>query len=417
MKEVYRKIPFLTFIFLAVLLISSHASAQTTYSKKADKAESRSQQTTQSPAFRGGSSDKALRLSVGFGPTLFSGDVKQYRYYPVINYESEWKFGGSLMLEYPISNVFSLRGQALYSELAGTRREWKKYFNSELIEFNLNTAINLNNLIGGYRADRPWNINLVVGVGLLNYNTTVYELGTNKILVERGFGNGSGIDGRTLEGVLMGGIGFDYHINKNWSVRFETAARALNSDLLDDHAGGFEYDLYNHTSMGFSYTFKSSGKHIKMVPESEPGIRIADPDVNKPIEPKEESGIDGFNRVIDVLEVQPKAEPEPPVEEVIVKDETQSGYTQPGYNVVEYRVQIRARYGRQISRQELAKTYNLSAADIMENTHNGYYIYTIGSYSTYEQAAQRRNIIRSSHGVYDAFIVAFRNGERLNKLP
>lgn len=358
-----------------------------------------------------GSSANALRLSVGFGPTLFFGDVKQYQYYPVTNYESEWKFGGSLMLEYPISPVFSLRGQGLYSELAGTRREWKKYFNSELIEFNLNTAINLNNLIGGFRPDRSWNINLVVGVGLLNYNTTVYELGSNKVLVERGFGNGSGIGGRTLEGLLMGGIGFDYHFNKNWSVRFETANRALNSDLLDNHANSFEYDVYNHTSIGLSYTFKSSGKNIKMVPESEPGLLIVDPDAIRPVTPAE-TGFDDFNRVIDVLDVKP--EPETVVEEVIVKETPKP---EPKYTGTEYRVQIRARYGRQISKQELAKTYNLSAADIMENIHNGYYIYTIGSYNSYDQAAQSRNVIRSKHGVYDAFIVAFRNGERLSKLP
>lgn len=411
MKEVYRKLSHLVLIFFVTALISNYSIAQTTYSKQSGKNEARPQKSAGSMPSSSGSSANALRLSVGFGPTLFFGDVKQYQYYPVTNYESEWKFGGSLMLEYPISPVFSLRGQGLYSELAGTRREWKKYFNSELIEFNLNTAINLNNLIGGFRPDRSWNINLVVGVGLLNYNTTVYELGSNKVLVERGFGNGSGIGGRTLEGLLMGGIGFDYHFNKNWSVRFETANRALNSDLLDNHANSFEYDVYNHTSIGLSYTFKSSGKNIKMVPESEPGLLIVDPDAIRPVTPAE-TGFDDFNRVIDVLDVKP--EPETVVEEVIVKETPKP---EPKYTGTEYRVQIRARYGRQISKQELAKTYNLSAADIMENIHNGYYIYTIGSYNSYDQAAQSRNVIRSKHGVYDAFIVAFRNGERLSKLP
>ncbi|MCK9450693.1 MAG: porin family protein [Bacteroidales bacterium] len=414
MKEVYTKLSHLVLIFFVTALISNYSIAQTTYSKQSAKPESRPKKSSETTPSYSGSSPNALRLSVSFGPTLFFGDVKQYKYYPVSNYENEWKFGGSLMLEYQIGPIFSLRGQALYSELAGTRREWKKYFNSELIEFNLNTAINLNNLIGGYRADRPWNINLVVGVGLLNYNTTVYELGSNKILAKRGFGNGTGIDGRTLEGVLMGGIGFDYHFNKNWSLRIETANRALNSDLLDNHANGFKYDVYNHTSIGFSYTFKSTGKNIRMVPEAESDLQVVEPDALIPVEPTDKSDSEGFNRVIDVLELQPKAEPEKIVEEVIVKE---TPTPKPVYTGTEYRVQIRARYGRQISKQELAKNYNLPAAEIMENTYNGYYIYTIGSYSNYDQAAQRRNTIRSTHGVYDAFIVAFRNGERLSKLP
>lgn len=412
MKEVYRKPTHLALIFFVMTLISNHSIAQTTYSKQSSKAESRPQKTAQSIPSNGSLSNKALRLTVAFGPTLFFGDVKQYKYYPVINYESEWKFGGSLMLEYPISPVFSIRGQGLYSELAGTKRPWTRYFNSELIEFNLNTAINLNNLFGGYRPNRSFNINLVLGAGLLNYNTTVYELGTDKILVERGFGKGTGIGGRTLEGLLMGGIGIDYHFNKNWAIRLESTTRGLNSDLLDDQAGGFKYDLYNHTSIGFSYTFKSSGKNIKMVPEPDPVLLVKD---QEDIEPagsaNNESGLDGFNRVIDVLEVAPKPEI---VEEVIVKETPKP---QPSYSGTEYRVQIRARYGRQISKQELAKSYNLSPSDIMENTYNGYYIYTIGSYGTYDEAAERRNVIRSTHGVYDAFIVAFRNGVRLSKLP
>ena len=419
MKEVYRKLRYLVLIFFVTPLISNYSIAQTTYAKQSGRTESRPEKSSQRVPASSNSSAKALRLTVGFGPTLFFGDVKQYQYYPLNNYESEWKFGGSLMLEYPISPVFSIRGQGLYSELAGTRRAWNKYFNSELIEFNLNTAINLNNLIGGFRPNRSWNINLVVGVGLVNYNTTVYELGTNKVLAERGFGNGSGIGGRMLEGLLMGGIGFDYHFNKNWSVRLETANRALNSDLLDNHANSFKYDVYNHTSLGLSYTFKSSGQNIKMVPESEPGLILVDQEAEEsasPVEVKKESGFDGFNRVIDVLDIEPESEPEAQVivEEVIVKEAPEP---QPNYTGTEYRVQIRARYGRQISKQELAKSYNLSTADIMENTYNGYYIYTVGSYNTYDQAAQRRNVIRSSNGVYDAFIVAFRNGVRLSKLP
>lgn len=419
MKEVYRSLRHLVLIFFVTALISNYSIAQTTYTKQSGRTEARPQKASQSVPASSTSSARALRLSVGFGPTLFFGDVKQYQYYPVTNFESEWKFGGSLMLEYPISPVFSIRGQGLYSELAGTRRAWNKYFNSELIEFNLNTAINLNNLFGGFRPNRSWNINLVVGVGILNYNTTVYELGTNKVLAKRGFGNGMGIGGRTLEGVLMGGIGFDYHINRNWSIRIETANRALNSDLLDNHANSFKYDIYNHTSIGLSYTFKSSGQNIKMVPESEPGLLVVDQQAQEPASPvenKNESGFDGFNRVIDVLDVDPVPEPEPEVvvKEVIVKEKPNP---LPVYSGTEYRVQIRARYGRQISKQELAKSYNLSPSDIMENTYNGYYIYTVGSYPTYDQAAQRRNVIRSTHGVYDAFIVAFRNGIRLSKLP
>ncbi|MBU2557075.1 MAG: SPOR domain-containing protein [Bacteroidetes bacterium] len=422
MKEVYQKSLFFTLIFIASLFVSEQLYAQVTYSANAKKSEKQKTQNTRQSSTMGSNQFKqSWRLSAGFGPSLFFGDTKQYQYYPVMNYESEWKFGGSLLLERNISPVFSLRGQALYSNLAGTRRVWKKYFNSELIEFNFNTAINLNNLIAGYNANRPWNINIVVGVGLLNFNTTVYELGTDKVLAKRGFGNGSGIDGRTLEGIIMGGLGIDYQLNSNWSLRLETANRALNTDLLDNYAGGFKYDIYNHTSLGLSYTFRSSGRNIKMVPEAEPGLLIVDPDQQAPVTPdKTNTQTESFNRVIDVLELSPEKKVEPKTEtpKIIEEEITEvPQYNVPAKDAIEYRVQIRARYGRQISVQELARSYNFSASEIQENTFNGYYIYTVGSFSNYDQAAQRRNTIRATNGVYDAFVVAFRNGIRLSKLP
>jgi len=49
--------------------------------------------------------------------------------------------------------------------------------------------------------------------------------------------------------------------------------------------------------------------------------------------------------------------------------------------------------------------------------HDGYYIYTIGSFDTYEQARTARDILRRVNGIRDAFVVAFRNGYRLDKLP
>jgi hypothetical protein len=404
------------------LLAPAFLLSQTTYSKNTSKEQ---KTTSQSPnnhsvKFRSNSFKPAWHLTISGGPSLFFGDTRQYRYYPVMNYESEWKFGGSLMLARSITPVFRLRGQMLYTGLAGTRRPWKRYFNTELLEFNMNLAINLNNLINGYRSDRAWGVDLLVGVGLTNFNTTVYELGSNKIISKQGFGNGSGIGGRTLEGLLMGGIGFSYHLNANWALRFETANRALNSDKLDNHVGGFKYDIYNHSSLGLTYTFSSSGKNIRLAPE-EPDLHIAEPDMMMPVQPDKQSDqeVTSFNKVIDVLELneQPIEEPSEKTVKSEVKTETKKPAPVRTIYGIEYRVQIRARYGTKIGIDYLARTYNLPAGEIKEDIFNGYYIYTIGSFATYDDAASKRNTIRSQHGIYDAFVVAFKDGNRLQKLP
>ena len=414
-------------VFLMLVTFSHDMQAQTTYSKKSSKTDRVNEK--QSPAIISSNSFRPdWSFYFGGGPSLFFGDTRQYRYYPVMNYESEWKFGGTVMLKRSISPVFSLRGQVLYSGLAGTRRPWKKYFNTSLIEFNLNTAINLNNLISGYRSSRKWGVDVIIGVGLVNFNTTVYQLGSNTILSKQGFGNGSGIGGRTLEGLLLGGIGFEYQLDKNWAIRFETANRALNTDKLDNHVGGFKYDIYNHSSIGLAYTFKSTGKNIKLVPEGEPGLLIVDPDNMNPVKPDESRNqeVTSFNRVIDVLELDyNRQEPVtieeeiiPPAETIITEQEiVEIPEPVKQFSEFEYRVQIRARYGTKIAIDYLAKTYNLPAEEIMENSYNGYYIYTIGSFATYDEAATRRNQIRSQNRIYDAFVVAFRDGQRLQKLP
>jgi hypothetical protein len=219
----------------------------------------------------------------------------------------------------------------------------------------------------------------------------------------------------------MGGLGISYQMDKNWAVHFETANRALNTDKLDNHVGGFKYDIYNHTSIGLSYTFINSGKRIKMVPEDEPGLLIVDPDDRAPLQPDQQvrEEMESFNRVIDVLELneEPLAEQTETISEIEEKPEVKEPTPEKAIYGIEYRVQIRARYGTKISVDYLAKTYNLAASDIKENSFNGYFIYTIGSYSTYDEAASHRNVIRSNHGIYDAFVVAFKDGVRLHKLP
>ena len=400
------------------MVFSVELQAQTNYSKKPAKSQ---QAKERSAYFNGNGFIPAWSLTFAGGPSMYFGDIRQYRFYPIMNHSTELKYGGSLIIERSLSPVFSLRGQGLYSGLASASSNSDRDINSDLIEFNLSTAINLNNLFGTYRSSRKWGIDLLVGIGLVNFNTTLYQTSTGKVLAQRGFGSGSGIGGRTVEGLIMGGLGLSFAVSENWSIRFETANRALNTDLFEHVSGGFHYDIYNHTALGLSYRFSSSGKSIKMVPEDEPGLLIVDPDDRAPLQPDQQvrEEMESFNRVIDVLELneEPLAEQTETISEIEEKPEVKEPTPEKAIYGIEYRVQIRARYGTKISVDYLAKTYNLAASDIKENSFNGYFIYTIGSYSTYDEAASHRNVIRSNHGIYDAFVVAFKDGVRLHKLP
>ncbi len=367
------------------------------------------------------------QININGGTSIFFGDVKQYRIWPVSNYENEWRLGAGITFSRQFSPVFGVRGQGLFGQLSGTRRSWNRYFENDYIETNINTTVNLSNLFGTKRDDRFMNFYLTAGIGLLNYNTTLYTLDTKKKVASVGNGSGKGIGGRTLEGILMGGIGIDFRLSDNWSLNLETANRIMNSDMQDAWVSGFPYDVYNYTSLGISYRFGITSKrrstmgvqtYQREVPQEE--YNIEEP---RQAEPKKEI-IEPENQPVQVpTPVEPPAQKteEVKVEKPVInktEPETVVVNKEPVYTkTIEYRVQIRARYNRPVSKTYLSTKFNIPVSDIKEDLHNGYYIYTVGSFDTYDQAKTERNRLRRYNGITDAFVVAFKNGERLDKLP
>ncbi|MFK5857263.1 MAG: hypothetical protein QM503_14120 [Bacteroidota bacterium] len=363
------------------------------------------------------------QINASGGTSLFFGDIKQYKIWPVTSYENEWRFAGSLQLTKQISPVFGIRGQAVYGKLAGTRRDWNRYFEANYIEFNLNTSVSIRNIISSYRSKQFWDVYFIIGIGITNYNTEVKDLTTKQVVQKVGYGNGKSFGGRTLQGIMTGGLGFDFRLSDKWNVNLESANRIMNSDDLDGRTSGFIYDVYNYTSVGISYKFgmkkaskkdddynyyEKNNKKIKVSEYDEYGTNLIQPpqvDILV-IEP-----VVVVPPVYKEFIVEQPIEPITPVKKqiVIIENTPITG--------VEYRVQISAKYNRVVSIQKLSNLYNLRADQIQENMYNGYFIYTIGSFATYEQAREKRNSLRGYNGISDAFIVAFKNGQRLNKLP
>ncbi len=358
-------------------------------------------------------------VGINGGTSLFFGDIKENPIIPVSSNNNEWRLGGGLMAGYQFSHVFGLRGQALYGQLAGTKSKLDRYFEGDYIEFNLNSTIDLNNLFGRKRSDRLVSTYLLVGVGITNYNSTFYRLSTGTKLGYIGFGSGSGIDGRTLEGIITGGVGVNFRINNHLVVNFETANRIMNSDQMDGWVNGFKYDVYNYTSLGLSYRFgRKKSKGVPQIPIEHQNVKEVSPMNHELVKEKKPC----------IAEIRPVM---PPANSNTVKPEKQYQATQklqqhiakphvttqPPHPRYEYRVQIRAKYGSHIPIPWISKKYGLPQQEIRESKHNGYYIYTVGSYDSYEQAKVHRDQLRSNYGINDAFIVAFKNGSRLNKLP
>ncbi|MBN2615424.1 MAG: porin family protein [Bacteroidales bacterium] len=344
-------------------------------------------------------------INANSGTSIFYGDIKTKGLFPVVrDGHSEWRMGGGLQLGWQISPVFGLRGQGLYGQLSGIKTSLDQFFQADYLEFNLNATVSLMNLISGYKSGRKWNVYLLGGVGLTNYNSTAYKLSDLSLVGRMGYGYGHGIGKRTLEGIVTGGLGVSYQVNDKWSLQFETANRVANSDAMDLWVNNYKYDVYNYTSLGVSFRFGQS--HSKKTPASQNNtIPLLDTHLKKPAGQKPPVTTPAAADTTQKTVAQPKKEIQPVRTILPVKP------------ILEYRVQIRARYGKPVSTEYLSKKYNIPEMQIRMNMHNGYYIYTVGSYDTYMQARTRRDQLKTQNGVYDAFVVAFKNGRRLDKLP
>jgi len=194
-------------------------------------------------------------LNVSAGSSLFFGDVKQYKIWPVTSNENEWRFAGALQLGKQISPIFGIRAQAIYGKLAGTRRAWNMFFESNYYEFNANATISIRNIISKYKNDQLWDTYIILGIGIVNYNTEVKDLTTKAVIKKIGYGSGKSFDGRTLQGIFTGGLGFRLRLSNNWNINIESANKIMNSDDMDGYENSFIYDVYNYTSLGITYKF------------------------------------------------------------------------------------------------------------------------------------------------------------------
>ncbi|MDP2238184.1 MAG: hypothetical protein Q8J88_17280 [Bacteroidales bacterium] len=360
-------------------------------------------------------------ISASGGTSIFFGDVKQNPVLPVTTNRSELRYVADIGLERRFSASFAARFQAAYSHVVGTRRISDIHFQSFVYEANATALFYPINLISGYDTKLFADFYIVLGGGIASYNAKLYQLSTGNELASAGYGNGNGIGGTQMDAFLLGGIGLDIPLSPNLSIRFETANRALATDNFDLKADGFKYDIYNYTTLGLKYSFGKRPGSIRNLPE-----------VPKTQIPEKEA--DTVKKVIDdswlllnkVIEADP-VEKEVVVEKVVVdttdfeKETVVKTVTEiPPASAIkdaEYRVQILANGKKAADITALAKRFKMDAAEIKQDMYNGMFIYTVGSFATYNEAARSRNIVRDENGVTDAFIVYFENGQRQAAFP
>lgn len=188
-------------------------------------------------------SGPAFELTATTGPVVFMGDIKYFRYVPQAE---EWRFAAGISAGYRFSALWGVRGNLLTGRMAGKQKKGNHRMENRFHEINLSGILYFDNLFGEKRFDRLFQPYLMAGTGLLFYQTDLFTVQPDQKQES---------SGKKTEGLLLLGLGIDFHINRQWSVAIESANRGVNTDYLDLRKSGYPYDVYNITLIAIRYRF------------------------------------------------------------------------------------------------------------------------------------------------------------------
>jgi len=365
-------------------------------------------------------------LSIGGGPTVFYGDIKQYKFFPASSPINELRFAGTISLNRQLSHVFMLRGQSSWGQLAGEKTNYKdgsicnQYFESTLFEVNLNTTINFTNLILHENPKRFFFVYGTIGAGVTNWITKKKDITTGAVIATDG-------DWESIHPhlVIPAGLGAYFSIKNKVNLGLEYTIHAMTIDRLDATVGGFPYDSYTMLALNLTYNFDrpSSDKLSSASYQKQIGPPPPQPLLAAEIEAEKKKEQQAKAQASFPKLPPPVADTNLPKQEVLVPDTLPSkefveDTVIPGPVVkgVSYRVQVFAFRENTYTAEQVKEKFKLSQT-VMKEFSGGWYRYTIGSFTDINAAKRLMTELRTSREIPDAFIAKYVNGKRANPAP
>ena len=388
------------------------------------------------------------------GMSVFFGDVKRYDYVPDYESPSEMQPFFSASLGKELSKIFTIRGQFQYGKLSGHKQSSHFNFSSNIMGGHLMTDISLYYLFTNSRfGSSKINAFASLGAGYLMWDT--------ELLYDTPQADGTSVICTSKMGAfsIPGSITFEYAINKNFAINVEGALYVVTSDEVDAKPGGIKVDMINYNSLGLVYKFATKSKARKSrikyeldaaLYESKPGdphyvdekVAAVDVPTETPEEIQvaidseqeiakeelvQENIVDDTNlptedkvlvandtKDIDQSEVKKKDHERFPInhelENMAIEKETWASRSTNPWPEIEFSVQILAAKAPVV----IKRLQGSIAEKIVEKYDGEWYRYSAGSYDKMWRAKELRNKLRSVVGYKDAFIVVYRNEERIS---
>ncbi|MBI9034361.1 MAG: hypothetical protein JEZ03_07820 [Bacteroidales bacterium] len=416
-----RNIPYLIFIF-CILSVSTNLKAQNRSSRTADGvyAEDIIAPITTSGWYVG--------AAVGFNQ--FYGDMSDESFYkkfsgetkPIISLHlgKEMTPWMALQLEIVSGKLYSLKdkfedGRSANLEYSGS------YFDiAATAKFPITKLIwpYSNSKFSGY---------IIGGAGLAFWKGDLYLQGSSEPIDKRTNGNGNGI-------VIPMGLGVHYDLNDKFSLFSEISDRLVLSDKVDRIVGGSKIDAPLVFKIGINYHL-SRLDYFKAPPRKKTRRTTTE----KKVEPKKKVCVDGgqvssddcnllimeYDKTSDIRKIMdattksevksivtPKnvfdIQNQPKLIDHSPKPKVASWQSTMGDEI--FRVQFLATGVR----KNMTSLYSKYGSDneIFEYQSGSIYKYSMGKFKTYTEALNYSRTLHS-RGIYDAFIVVFKDGQQI----
>jgi len=199
-------------------------------------------------------------INANFGPTIFLGDIKQNKYWPVSKYQNEWRTAGGLIAAKQLIPCLDLRAQVLLGQLAGTKRDYdggsaaNMYFNTKMIDYSVNLKLDILSLLYG-DVPRKFTFYTYAGIGIVDFRTKQYNLLTDALERSYGYDANNKKTKATSETIFPVGAGVEYNITEKISMVLDYSRRFVNSDKIDAIKSK-NNDMYDYISLGITYHFR-----------------------------------------------------------------------------------------------------------------------------------------------------------------
>jgi hypothetical protein len=331
------------------------------------------------------------------GLTQYHGDISNKSWTKKFSGETKLSFG--FLARHHFNSKHGLGVHFQHSSIYSAK-EFKsdgitvfdRKYDGSFTQISLQSFLNFSNFFFG-ESDRKLELYGTLGIGYLFWNGTLSNISTNAIIT-----NNSTASAVTKGASFPATIGAQYALTPNLKLMFEASLITALTDEVDFYRDGYQYDILTSAHFGLTYNFGGGVKNKKTSKPSQVGSW----------EPETPISVIDYEIYNDPPVKQPVKETLPQLQ-LPAKIEPSNTQTFPPF---EFRVQIYAKTTSAAIGQKVYRNVTFEYP-IIENRFNGLYRYSTGSFRTYSEAEAYARTMQN-RGIFDAFVVAYSNNERIS---